>query len=577
MTERAARPAPPRRTRDPLPASIAAAALLGLVVGLCFPSLHVAVEPAQLWAGIVAYPDDNPYGLYQRRLWTVLHQLLAALLALGVPERALSFALSGAAGALAFAAAGAVAAALGASAPQAAFAATLLWMLNPAAWGFGYPILIAGHPHTYGMLGLAWIVLAWGVLGAGRFAWGGFLLGCAPAVHPSLGAWAAVVTAICVASDWRRIGAARAALLRGGALGAALAGASLAWHLAQQTPGPAVDPAEVERVFDAYLAFWDSHRAPFVPSAWQAAAIVASTALTCALLVRGPQAPGPTLLLRAVVACTALGMGFAVLADRAPGAIHDAVLALMPSRLVNVSMFALVPSLIGALALRWDAPVARLACYAVGALTAWTPRLPQLEWALFGAVALATVLLWLRTPAAAPRATRWDFAIASGVALGIAAAVLPGLAKQPVRAARMYDFRSDAAFAAASRGEGLLAVAPPIAMAQLRTRRPLLLDPNAIDMLPYAPAGGPLLARIVTDVYGKDFFAVPRSARRLTAVDPRIARPVWEARTADAWRALGARYGFRDVLAPADWRIDLPLVARSERLALYALGPSGSQ
>ena len=46
-----------------------------------------------------------------------------------------------------------------------------------------------GTPHTYGVIGLSLIALIAGFAGAGWYRASGFLLGIAPAVHPSLGAW----------------------------------------------------------------------------------------------------------------------------------------------------------------------------------------------------------------------------------------------------------------------------------------------------------------------------------------------------------------------------------------------------
>lgn len=70
MTEPAAPPRPAAVARDSFGSTVALCAALGLVVGVSFPSFHVAIEPAQVLAGIVDYPPENPFGLYERRLWT---------------------------------------------------------------------------------------------------------------------------------------------------------------------------------------------------------------------------------------------------------------------------------------------------------------------------------------------------------------------------------------------------------------------------------------------------------------------------------------------------------------------------
>src|SRR5262245_15999281 len=105
-----------------------ASACAGALLGALTPSWHVAIEPAQVLAGIVRYPPGNPFGLYELRLWTLWHQLLAPMLAAGVPERVLTIAVSGAVGALTFAALSVMALAHGAH-PALAFATPFVLVL----------------------------------------------------------------------------------------------------------------------------------------------------------------------------------------------------------------------------------------------------------------------------------------------------------------------------------------------------------------------------------------------------------------------------------------------------------------
>src|SRR5688572_13627042 len=76
--------------------------ILGLAIGLAFRNWQDAVETAQVVAGLVHYPPDNPFFIYHVKLWTVLHQIGAVLLRLGVGEIAISTLLSGLIGQLSF-------------------------------------------------------------------------------------------------------------------------------------------------------------------------------------------------------------------------------------------------------------------------------------------------------------------------------------------------------------------------------------------------------------------------------------------------------------------------------------------
>ena len=59
--------------------------VLGWHVGAgAFADWQVAVESAQVVAGLVHYPAGNPFYVYHTKLWTVLHQVLAVLLAAAI-------------------------------------------------------------------------------------------------------------------------------------------------------------------------------------------------------------------------------------------------------------------------------------------------------------------------------------------------------------------------------------------------------------------------------------------------------------------------------------------------------------
>src|SRR5688572_16378870 len=80
-----------------------ASGILGFILGITrFQTWHVAVETAQVLAGLVAYPPDNPFFIYHTKLWTAICQACALLLNAGFSEIALSRLLSGLVGAVSF-------------------------------------------------------------------------------------------------------------------------------------------------------------------------------------------------------------------------------------------------------------------------------------------------------------------------------------------------------------------------------------------------------------------------------------------------------------------------------------------
>src|SRR5262245_20451114 len=197
-----------------------------------FPEWQVAVETAQVVAGIVHYPPDNPFYLYHLELWTILHQIGALLLRAGISEIALSKMMSGLLGMISFQAIAMIVYALSRDALLAAGAPFLIAFTRAAEYGVNYPIYLMGTPHTYGVIGLSLIALIAGLAGAGWYRTAGFLLGLAPAVHPSVGAWFMMTTGAAVAwHGWSDRPEMRAAL-RFVLLGASITAISLLVQLA---------------------------------------------------------------------------------------------------------------------------------------------------------------------------------------------------------------------------------------------------------------------------------------------------------------------------------------------------------
>jgi hypothetical protein len=143
-----------------------------------------------------------------------------------------------------------------------------------------------------------------------------------------------------------------------------------------------------------------------------------------------------------------------------------------------------------------------------------------------------------------------------------------------MRAATSYralpDWRNDPVFARASQGRGLLLTASTLRAIQLQTRRGVLLEGPSLNQLPYVPASGPAMNRILNAVYGEDILT-PRPFNWLHTggLKRYCGRELWESRDADHWRTLAREFGFTDVLTYADWSLKLPVVARNEELTLY--------
>ncbi len=114
---------------------------------------------------------------------------------------------------------------------------------------------------------------------------------------------------------------------------------------------------------------------------------------------------------------------------------------------------------------------------------------------------------------------------------------------------------------------GLKLTAGDLHLIQLRTRRPVLLDGGALDMLAYISEPAPYVDRILREVYGTDLDAVRRARRGTLA--PETGRDLWERRTPEEWRGIGLAFGVTSVVTPRAWTLHLPVAAATDTLALY--------
>jgi hypothetical protein len=597
----------------------------GAICGALVPVWQAAVEPAQVLAGLVRYPEGNPTLIYEANTWTVLHQVVALALRAGVSEAVASIVVSAVVPGLIFSA---IAVWVMAVVPESDVSGLVLTALTPflafsiQEVGVRYPVLIAGHPHTYGMLGLGMAMLGAGLLAVGAWAPAGFAHAFSTPKHASLGFWTGVTSLLAWPWRDRALSGPTWRALRGAALGAAFAAISLAVHFGVSFRALPLAADERRVYLETFVRMWDDHRAPVQPLDWAVLLAVVTGLAAAARVLGGSAAPSERILARFCTAVMVLGL-VTTFAARPDAGLPGLLLTFMPSRFLNVLVLGSLPLAVGWL---WSSGVAgRLALAALsGALwldheeRANTPRLMAASlglgialratsWRAAGSVALAVIALfayaagaqaagfpiddeaalWLRVAPAfaalallrAGLAQRSEGGLsprllaraASVVCLATVADVAGGWIyvrsrHTEVRYGDMVTPPSDAALASMAQGHGMVALGPDFFLIQLLTRRPVLLETGAVDFLPYVPEAGPELVRILRVLYGTDYF---RSTGHGLLIEPEHVSAVWTARSDPEWRALARELGFRDVLVSAGWTLALPEVARSEQYVLY--------
>ena len=572
--------------------------ILGFRVGLLgFPDWQVAVETAQVVARLVQYPPDNIFYIYHTKLWTSLHHMLALGLLAGVNELTLSLVVSGVLGMLTFQALAMFVYALSRHVLLSVGAAALVFFTRTAEYGVVYPLFLVGTEHTYGVVGLSLSVLIAGILGAGWYRTGAIVLGLAPSIHPSLGVWTGSIVALAILSDFRRLrDELRPALpwfLAG--CGLTLVSLLIQFTLVYKSPqGMArLSPHDLA----TFVRLWDGHRAAI--NVWHDGVLLNAAALVVAFLwltFFSGDLPRPSqFLLRISAAASLLALalipGFLdsarPVADRSARVDAGALPELLgndlrrdvdrargqPSRSLEPSR-AVLPDV---------RPAGWRSQHAVGISRASSSRSVSEQHSAaahcldrncgtpcecgLGAVG-ATVRLTVRlTGSAVGGHYRVGYALQIAV---LALVVLMTMHQHQDRSgAHFSDRTNDVFFADVAAGSGVLVVAGDLHLIQLRTRRPVLVDSGALDTVMYSLETGAAMQRILSDVYGLDLFNPPPEAVGSGRIPPLAHRRAWESYSPEKWRSIRRTFGVTQVIAYADWSLQLPLASQSRRLLLY--------
>ncbi len=494
-----------------------------------YPTWQAAVESAQVVAGIVHYPTENPFYIYHTKAWTLLHQICALGLGLGTSERILSIFLSGLLGMVSFQALGMVVFALSDNVPGAALAPALIFYSKTAEGGLIYGISLMGTPTTPGALGLGWILLALALLASGSYRLGGLLLGVSPALHPVLGAWGNLVAGLAWVGADRELRQSLRKSWRTLCVGYGVAALSWVTHLWLTYDVPKIGSPEATAYLVAFVRHWDPHRHAFPLHSPSLLAIGLSLFLSLLWLtsLRRDLPKEASFLLRTLCASALVGGALAGVHWLPPEKVPSLLLISMPARLTNLNVLAFPALALGLLArygIRFSAG-----------------RHPWTLWV----VVLITAFV------------------------GVKSYVRSDLRHQPLR-----DWRDDPLFSEAARGEGLLLTCPDTHLLQLRTRRPILLDPSELDCLPYVLEAGPEMNRILQQVYGEDLLD-PSEAVRNTPPDAGVlagpTKVLWESRTPAQWRQIRSEFGVTQVITTSGWKLQLPEVIRHGEYVLYQI------
>jgi hypothetical protein len=543
------------------------------------PNWQVAVESAQVLSGIVSYPLHNSFHIYHVKLWTLVNQLAAVPLALGFGERALSVFVSGGVTALSFAAVGLCVFAVSRNAFWGIAAPFLITFSGvPEALAVNYPMDFMGTPHTYGVVALAWSLATLSLIALERYVAGGIFLGLAPAMHPSMGLWSwAIVLAVLVWNGrdstrivpkiWRPAAAG---------LGVSVMSFFIQWMWMRPVL-PYVEPSVQAGYVSTWVSFFDFHRRA-VDFGLPGVELTMAAALIGLYLIPflNEEDVAPLFLLRTIIVTSFVALLGAGVSRLPASLVPQTLLTLMPTRLFLLSNLAFAATLVGLL-IRFKGLWPRItALLLVAGLASANPRYGVYSLIVCG----IAVAIWKSVFLADGQARLRMGARVATIAAGAAAfaIVVSGIwgyvrTSAAYRSA-MVDRTNNAPLTAASNTPGLLVTATQCCpFTQMRTRRPLLVETMALDQIMYAPESAPDMNAALKVVYGVDLLhpaEILRSPGFEEDLTP-VTKPLWEMRSSEEWKRLGAEFGFAAILTGPNWKLQLPEAARDPGYVLYRI------
>ena len=567
-------PLSPDRSLDML---LLISGLYGFISGAVFyPCWQVAAEGAQVIAGLVKYPSNNPFYIYQIKAWTLLHQIPALGLRLGLTEKFLSIFLSGVMGLLSLQALTLSVYALCRNLWFSLAAGILIYITVSYSLGVNYPIYLTGTSATYGSIGLSFLFVAVTLLTTERIRWGAFMLGLSPAVHAALGALGILTVLVAILMEWKKNESLRRNFLPFFALGIAfsLCSYSFQWPLIRSIPS--ADGALAKQYFSAFIRHWDSHRKPisFSEPGVVVNGVVFFLSTVWLWRFRKDLSPGSNLMMRIYQIATALSLLFSALSWLPPESLPLWFLSLMSTRLLNFTILGFPGIVLGLWSVHKKNPQAlTLLVLAALLLSELTNRFSFIVLVLLIAQNVLKKKNEIDFKSYLQKIPRF-FLMAGGVmALGI-------ILRFGVFMVRFYEFRSkqnwnywqnDPFYQKVSEGKGLLLLAPDLYMQQLLTRRPVLIDGQALDMLAYALEGGPEIYRILKEVYRIDLFSPPEEVNGTAVLPSESEKLLLENRGTEEWKKIRREFGVTQFLISKGSAVPLARLASNDEYELYEI------
>lgn len=561
--------------------TLAASCVLGAAIGWLLMPEPRAIDGALVLAGQVDYPPGSIQGIYFHNMWTATHQLLGLALWYGVDQTLAASLFNAVLMATIFAGLALVTLAFTGSLMLSVVTPLLVTLCSFFLVWSDYPVsFFIGH--SYGQLALSLSVLCFGVLGNRRYFAGGILAGLLPSFHLVMGVWTIGIALLGLFLVSRPYSKDSTRMLKGLVFGLLISLVSFAWFWFHRVP---LDGAVDADAFGTYMEYWEHHRSlKYQP--WIIVFTAGLLILLWALYDFGRHRRSTS-----VVQMASLLMVSAVLSQIAyevvhwlPGLLPEIAVNAMPGRFISVNNVVAFPVLIGALVLLRLTAILLIAAIPLMALVR--------KWFLIGFLLLSFLAgliyamqagyvarigkysRWFGMAARPVRNIIGSFAVVGLVTATVALFSL-GTKPTPTCSAEIIDdcqapkvFKRIEAISM----QGLVVAPAGLAlMVHRHGHKPVLAGASSFDFVPYLPQAAAEVRDILEMVYGVNFHHPPAEYRGKPFLIPGEGRSYWEVLGRDDWQRLAARFCIGAVVAPANWKIDLPLTFEAENVGVYLL------
>jgi hypothetical protein len=465
----------------------------------------------------------------------------------------------------------------------------MFYLLGTATeYGVTYPIFLFASHHTYGIAGRIYVLLTFLFMASGyrRIAW--TMLGFAPAIHITWGAFAwAMGLGVALWEKWYTIEKLKS-IVPWFALGIVFFLIPYGLILLQARDLPVI-PNDIQTEYlRAFLTHWDFHRQPAPLIHIGIALALMSVCVNAWVLHRHQHSSivnkQSARLLRILIIAGFGGL-IGSFAAHYPQHLPDIINMGMPGRFINLVIMVNSVVLLGLwVKLADKIPSAKWVLMAYTIYLIWNQFFLAILssnrfernlghwkfWLLLGALVFFIPLL-KKIPFTLDE--KWQKYGIRLVAIILLTVFAFGFSRDWEKQMYLLNSRTNRVYEAARAGEGMLIQSGTMQLVQLETGRPVLINTGGLDQISPMPATAPAIAEILDTVYGIDFFNPPDDIKELKPATllPRSGMDVWEARSREDWAGIARQYGATQILTIAFVKLDLEIAEESGTLILYNL------